>query len=294
MGAPTDCGGVTTRPGGRGASRLWNAYVAVVRRWVVGMGTLACALAAGTSWFAATGVGELRVVDDGAPVAESDTTTTDTAAPVMSPESTTTSTIPDCSANSGAPTEGDPAADWATVVVDRAHALPANFVPPDLVPVTDAGFEDAGDQVRQIIVGDLGALRQAAADNGTPIALVSAYRSYERQAALFAAAVQNEGPEAAQATTAQAGHSEHQLGTAIDVLDVGSGELTPGFAETPAGRWLADNAHRYGFVLSYPNNTAERSCYSFEPWHLRYVGRDNAAAIVESGLTPREWMLTNG
>lgn len=264
-----------------------------MRRWVVGVGTLVCALAAGTSWFATTSRGELTVVDTGgAPAAEAGTTApTTTAAPAAPAETTTT--IPDCSANSGAPTEGDPAADWATTVVDRAHALPASFVPPDLVPVTDAGFGDAGDQVRQIVVADLAALHQAAAGNGSPIALVSAYRSYERQAALFAAAVQNEGPEAAQATTAQAGHSEHQLGTVIDVLDVGSGDLTTGFADTPAGRWLADNAHRYGFVLSYPDHAAERSCYSFEPWHLRYVGRDNAAAIVESGLTPREWMLTH-
>jgi zinc D-Ala-D-Ala carboxypeptidase len=258
------------------------------------MGTFTCALAAGATWLVTTSLGELRVVGDDAPVIEANAAAADETSTTTTSATTTSTTIPDCSANSGAPTSGDPASDWASIVVDRAHALPASFVPPDIVSAEEAGFDDGGDQVRQIVVDDLSALRQAAADNDTPIVLVSGYRSYERQAEVFADAVAREGPEAAQSTTAQAGHSEHQLGTAIDVLDAGSGELTADFADTAAGRWLADNAHRYGFVLSYPDNTAERSCYSFEPWHLRYVGRDTADAIVESGLTPREWMLTHG
>lgn len=182
-------------------------------------------------------------------------------------------------------------ADWATVVVDAAHALPADFVPPDLVDVAAAGFE-TDDQIRQIVVPDLGALRSAAEANGTPLSLVSAYRSHTYQEGLFADAVEREGQEVAQRTTARPGHSEHQLGTAVDLID-SSGTLDIAFAQRPAGTWLAQNAHRFGFVISYPDVPPERTCYEFEPWHLRYVGRETAAAVHQSDLTLREWLLTH-
>ena len=77
------------------------------------------------------------------------------------------------------------------------------------------------------------------------------------------------------------------------MLDPDAGDLTTAFAQTPAGQWVAAHAHEYGFVLSYPDAARERTCYEFEPWHLRYVGRDVAAEIHESGLTAREWMLAD-
>jgi D-alanyl-D-alanine carboxypeptidase len=186
----------------------------------------------------------------------------------------------------------DPLDGWQTVVADPGHRLPADFVPPDLVDLSAAGFESTGDTIRQIVVPDLAALRAAADANGTPFIIVSAYRSYEHQQRLFDQQVQELGPAQAATTTARPGHSEHQLGTTIDVLDPEAAELTTAFATTPAGRWLAAHAHEYGFVMSYPNEARELTCYDFEPWHLRYVGRDVAQRIRESGLTPREWMLS--
>jgi LAS superfamily LD-carboxypeptidase LdcB len=67
--------------------------------------------------------------------------------------------------------------------------------------------------------------------------------------------------------------------------------LTADFAATPAGRWLAEHAHEYGFVISYPDGATAVTCYEFEPWHLRYVGRENAAAVVDSGVPLREWLF---
>jgi zinc D-Ala-D-Ala carboxypeptidase len=163
-------------------------------------------------------------------------------------------------------------------------------VPPDLVEITAAGFASR-DQVRAIVVDDLAALRAAADANGTPIVVISAYRSFSYQQQLFTERAAQVGEEAAALETARAGHSEHQLGTAVDVLDPGVGELTGAFATTPAGQWVAAHAHEFGFVVSYPEGARDRSCYEHEPWHLRYVGRDFAAEIHESGLTPREWML---
>lgn len=203
---------------------------------------------------------------------------------------TTTLPLPPCDAPVE-PVATDPGADWATTVVDPTRALPGDFVPPDLVEATEAGFE-ARDQVRRQVIPDLAALRAGAQANGTPVVVISTYRSYDRQQSLFDAAVAGSGGEAqAELRTARPGHSEHQLGTAVDVLDPGVGELTAAFANTPAGKWVAAHAHEYGFVLSYPKGSREQTCYAFEPWHLRYVGKDVAAQIRESGLTPREWMI---
>jgi zinc D-Ala-D-Ala carboxypeptidase len=203
---------------------------------------------------------------------------------------TTLPPVPPC-AIADEPVAGDPVADWATVVVDRAHRLPDTLTPPDLVDVSRAGF-DSRDQVRAIVIDDLAALRTAAEANGTPIVVISGYRSFSYQQSLFDDRVAEVGEEQAQLNTARPGHSEHQLGTAIDVLDPGVGELTTAFAATPAGQWIAAHAHEFGFVVSYPDGASEQSCHAFEPWHVRYVGRDTAAAIHESGVTPREWMLT--
>jgi D-alanyl-D-alanine carboxypeptidase len=56
---------------------------------------------------------------------------------------------------------------------------------------------------------------------------------------------------------------------------------------------VAAHSWEYGFVLSYPDGRADRTCYAYEPWHLRYVGRETAQAIHEAGVTPREWLLSH-
>ena len=190
--------------------------------------------------------------------------------------------------------EQDPLEDWRTVVVDPGHRLPRDFEPSDLVDVGAAGFESTGDTVRQIVVGDLAALRQAAEANGTPFIVVSAFRSYDHQQRLFDNQVDQVGEAQAETSTALPGHSEHQLGTTIDILDPRSAELTQAFATTPVGRWVAAHAHQYGFVMSYPDEARDQTCYDFEPWHLRYVGRETAQRIHDSGRTPRAWMISQG
>jgi D-alanyl-D-alanine carboxypeptidase len=203
--------------------------------------------------------------------------------------STVGPTIPACS-QGDEPVEGDPLADWATIVVDTDHALPPEFAPGDLVEVTAAGFTQL-DRVREFVIPDLAALREAGEANGTPIIVISAYRSFAYQQGLFRDEAARVGEARAASGVARPGHSEHQLGTALDVLNPEAGELNAAFADTPAGKWIAAHAHEYGFVLSYPAGAQDRSCYEFEPWHLRYVGRDIAAQIHEAGVPPREWLL---
>jgi zinc D-Ala-D-Ala carboxypeptidase len=211
-------------------------------------------------------------------------------APTTSTTTTTTiAAAPPCAVGDE-PVPTDPLSDWATTVVDTEHTLPRDYVPPDLVDAARAGF-DSRDRVRAVVIEDLTALRAAAEANGTPIAIISGYRSYGYQENLFASRVDEVGEAEAAKRTARPGHSEHQLGTAIDVLPPGVSELTTDFGATPAGRWLEANAHRFGFVISYPEGAADRTCYEYEPWHLRYVGREGAAAIADAGVTPREWLL---
>lgn len=212
--------------------------------------------------------------------------------PTTGGSTTTTSIVVPACAIGDANAAGDPAEDWATIVVDANLGLPSDFEPPDLVDASAAGF-DTGDQIREIIVDDLDALRQAAEDNGTPLGLISAYRTYSYQKGLYDDSVAERGEEQAQLGTARPGHSEHQLGTVVDLLEAGSQDLTQAFADTETGTWLAENAATYGFVMSYPDLPRERTCYKFEPWHLRYVGRDLAPTIRDSEQAPREWMLTH-
>ena len=210
---------------------------------------------------------------------------------VTSPSTTTVPAPPPCTPGDEVVT-ADPSTEWATIAIDPGHRLPETYAPIDLVSVAQAGF-GSEDQVRAIVIDDLAALRAGAEANGTPIVVISGYRSFVYQQTLFQRSVDEAGEAAAALTTARPGHSEHQLGTVVDVLDPGVGELTPEFALTPAGQWIAAHAHEYGFVVSYPEGANDRSCYEFEPWHLRYVGRDVAASIHESGLTPREWMIAS-
>lgn len=201
-----------------------------------------------------------------------------------------TEPVPPCAVGT-ATVAGNPTDDWATLVIDTSHRLPASYAPTDLVSVTQAGFT-AQDQVRSIAIDDLAAMRKAAAAAGSPLAIVSAYRSYSYQEQLFARRAGHIGEAQAAEVVARPGHSEHQLGTAIDVVDPGTADLTPAFAGTRQGRWVAAHAHEYGFILSYPEGATDRTCYAYEPWHLRYVGRAVATRIQSSGLTPRQWMLS--
>ncbi len=84
---------------------------------------------------------------------------------------------------------------------------------------------------------------------------------------------------------ARPGHSEHQLGTTLDITSQGLTDVDQSWGATPIGQWIATNAYHYGFILSYPQDAQSRTCYDYEPWHLRYVGKDMAAKVIASGLT---------
>lgn len=186
-------------------------------------------------------------------------------------------------------TSDDPVNGWATLVVDTERALPTGYAPPDLTNISEAGFPfTPGLALRGLVMADLRALREAAAANGTPITILAGFRSHAQQADLFARRVDEMGSSEAGSRVARPGHSEHQLGTTLDVTDEGATDVDQSWGASPAGQWVAGHAHEFGFLISYPAGAESRTCYDFEPWHLRYVGRELAAKVIASGLTVRE------
>jgi D-alanyl-D-alanine carboxypeptidase len=182
---------------------------------------------------------------------------------------------------------------WQLLSVDTIYMLPKDYAPPDLVSTGLAG----GGQVRSLVKADLSAMAAAAATTGAPLAVASAYRSYTTQISTFAYWVNLSGEKAALLSSARPGHSEHQLGTALDFTSA-NGSAPWDYADwatTAAGKWMAAHAWEYGFINSYPRvGSPSLTCYQYEPWHYRYFGRTQAALIHTSGLTSRQWLWANG
>jgi zinc D-Ala-D-Ala carboxypeptidase len=181
--------------------------------------------------------------------------------------------------------------DWSRSLLDTRYRLSAVYAPTDLRSTANAGL-NGGFSVRRHVVADLKAMASAARAAGARLAVQSAYRSYTAQKASFAYWVRVHGYAVALKESARPGHSEHQLGTTLDFRGYGGGAPWNyrDWGATKAGRWLAANAWKYGFVMSYPKYRTSVTCYQYEPWHYRYVGRARAAVIRSSKLTLRQFL----
>jgi zinc D-Ala-D-Ala carboxypeptidase len=179
---------------------------------------------------------------------------------------------------------------WRTTLVDWLLSVGPDYKPPDLVSISKAGVTGGG-QIRAVAFDDLQAMAGAARAHGTPLGNVSSYRSYKTQKALFNSYVDGYGFKRAITFSARPGHSEHQLGVTIDFAAAGTSTFVS--ETTPTGRWLSRNAWKYGWLMSYPKGKSDVVCYSYEPWHYRYYGRELAKAIHHSGLTTREYLWSH-
>jgi LAS superfamily LD-carboxypeptidase LdcB len=130
----------------------------------------------------------------------------------------------------------------------------------------------------------------AAQAAGYPLVFASGYRSEAYQQQLYQSYVQRDGQAAADRYSARPGTSEHQTGLAFDVCAAGTScDLEQSFGNTAAGKWIANNAHTYGFILHYLQGKEALTGYQYEPWHLRYVGPELATELHRQGLTPEEF-----
>lgn len=167
--------------------------------------------------------------------------------------------------------------DETLVLVDKTHPLPVGYVPPELVKL-DGNNPATGTSASYVISRNdlsltpetekiLEVMASDAREEGITLVVSSTYRSYDYQKSIYERNVRLYGQKVTDRESARAGHSQHQLGTAIDF-----GSITDDFEYTKPGQWLFANAKKYGFSLSFPKGMEPVTGYRYECWHYRYIG----------------------
>lgn len=231
---------------------------------------------------------DVTVVDPNAPAAttsETTATATDsTAATDAAGTTTVTSTtatnaagrpdqsVPENTGNAGTPSiEVKNGLTYVNgiLIANKTYALPATYNP-GVDPEAQAAFNE---------------MQAAAAKDGLSLNICSGFRSYTLQQTLYNNYVQRDGKAAADRYSARPGHSEHQTGLAFDINKASSS-----FTNTPEAKWVAANCWKYGFILRYPEGKEDITGYMYESWHVRYLGKELAKSVYDSGLTLEEYL----
>lgn len=194
-----------------------------------------------------------------------------------------------------APTTDTSTLSSLTVLVNKNNELPSDYVPTDLVTVSDvSGVELRGSrttQMRKEAADALAKLFDAADKDGVSLFCASGYRDYATQKDVYAQNVSQYGEEQADLVSAKPGQSEHQTGLVMDVTCEELGmDLQVSFYDTPEGQWIANNAQKYGFIIRFLKDKTDITGYSYEPWHIRYVGIDTAKEIYDKNQTLEEYL----
>lgn len=180
------------------------------------------------------------------------------------------------------------------VLVNKQNAVDRSYKPDDLADIKYFAADrtpsarymraEAADAFHQLV-------EAAMSEAGHKIVITTAYRSYDFQSTLYNNYVANYGQAEADTFSAKPGTSEHQTGLATDVSSPSVNyQLTGSYIETPEGKWLSENAHRFGFIIRYPKSKESITGYIYEPWHIRYVGKTAAKEIYEQGLALEEYL----
>lgn len=178
-------------------------------------------------------------------------------------------------------------------LANKYYFLPSNYVPNDLVlPNVKHALNKDQTYMRKEAASALEELFEKAKEEDIILYVRTAYRSYKTQKRIFDGRINNgETPIDVNKTSARPGQSEHQLGLAVDITSqsVGNG-LTEHFGKTKEGIWVKEHAHEFGFIIRYTEDKVHITGYSYEPWHLRYVGKEAAKEIYENGLVLEEYI----
>ncbi len=180
--------------------------------------------------------------------------------------------------------------DWRLVLINKQHSIPEDY---SFNLAVIKGYMKCDER----ILGDLSDMLQAAKDDGVNLEIRSPYRTHDRQEMNFERKIDRymgrgmsymEAYQLASQVVTVPGNSEHEIGLALDIVCDTFTELEQEFADTEAGKWLADNSYRYGFILRYPKGKEYFTGIEYEPWHFRYVGVEAATYITERGITLEE------
>lgn len=155
------------------------------------------------------------------------------------------------------------------LIANKSYSLPADYNP-GVIPEAQSAFDE---------------MAAGAAKDGIKLYIASGFRSYEYQEGLYQRYVERDGAEMADTYSARPGHSEHQTGLAFDL-----NEISDAFAGTPEAEWLEEHAYEYGFIIRYPADKEDMTGYNYEPWHVRYLGKETAEKVYESGLCLEEYL----
>ncbi|PAF17631.1 hypothetical protein CHH51_11250 [Terribacillus saccharophilus] len=182
--------------------------------------------------------------------------------------------------------------DSIEVVVNKTRKFPDGWQPKDLVePDVPFYFSEHLEKrkMRKEAAEALEDLFAASQKDGMELVAASGYRSEERQKEIYENNVATQGQEETDKVSSRPGRSEHQTGLAIDLTSAEMAlALEETFIKTDEGKWLAEHAHEYGYIIRYPEGKSDITGYSYEPWHIRYVGKDLAKQIYEENTTLEE------
>ena len=155
------------------------------------------------------------------------------------------------------------------LIVNKTYSLPADYDP----------------GVSQVALNAFNEMAGAAAADGISLWINSGYRSYQEQEELYNGYASERGTDSADEVSSRPGHSEHQTGLAFDVNDTSFG-----FENSPEADWLNAHCAEYGFIIRFPDGKEKYTGYTYEPWHIRYLGTKLAKEVTESGLCLEEYL----
>ena len=184
----------------------------------------------------------------------------------------------------------DPSSIW--VIVNKQNKLPNTYKPKLTVPNVLLRLNETEEQMSfsAYATNELETMFKMAKKDKINLVLGSGYRSYNLQEQFYESYVSADGQTEADTYSARPGYSEHQTGLAVDITSKdGKCHLEICWQNTEEGKWMASNAHKYGFIIRYPNNKQTITGYQYEPWHFRYVGNELAEQIYNSKLTLEEF-----
>ena len=186
--------------------------------------------------------------------------------------------------------------DEMTALVNKNYKLPEDYKPTDLV-VTNVAYSNDVLGEGQTMLRKEAAIQAEkmfaqAKREGVILLARSGFRSYRTQEQLYQGYVNRDGVEAADTYSARAGHSEHQLGLALDITsDSVNRELTIEFGKTKEGKWLKEHAYEFGFIIRFPEGKEHLTGFQYEPWHVRYVGIEAAKKIYKNDWLLEDYLL---
>ena len=190
------------------------------------------------------------------------------------------------------PQEIQRADDWRLLLVNKQNPLPDDY------SIQTVELRN-GLQVDERCYPDLQVMMDACREKGLSPVICSAYRTQEYQENLYQSQIEKQmargySRERAEAEAGEQvalpGTSEHQLGLAVDIVDINYQLLDRSQEDTAVQKWLMEHSWEYGFILRYPDGKSEITGITYEPWHYRYVGRENAEQIYSGGFCLEEYL----